>query len=125
MAVYGNLNVKSCAGDLDINLQILGLDADGCKNLTELDSKKYAKWISDSIFQGSHSLVPNFTRVCRCSWDGCNGLSTLELLQKREQFVQNHATVGGEIMLAQISYTSTPYQLIIFTTIVRLFVDFV
>lgn len=45
MAIDGPLQVKGCAGDLDITLEILGMDQDGCKNLTEAENKKYTKWI--------------------------------------------------------------------------------
>ena len=33
MAIDGPLQVKGCAGDFDITLEMLELDHDGCKNL--------------------------------------------------------------------------------------------
>ena len=94
LAIDGPLQVKSCAGDMDITLEILGLMKDGCKNLTKADNMRYAGWISNSFSNRKLTLLSGFTRVCRCSWDGCNGLSTEELLQNKDLYAQNKASVG-------------------------------
>ena len=122
MSVEGPLEVKSCAGDTDINLQILGLDADGCKNLTKIESEKYAQWISDSVFQGKQAVNAKFTRVCRCSWNGCNGLSGLELHRRQKLLARKNVPVGGGTRSRHKYYTTTPYQLFIYTFLVKRFV---
>ena len=114
LAIDGPLQVKSCAGDMDITLEILGLDQDGCKNLTKAENTKYAGWITSSIGLGKRTELSSFTRVCRCSWDGCNGLPTLELLQNKDLFVQNNASTGIRIVLRQKSFRSLYMSLILF-----------
>ena len=114
MAIDGPSQVKSCAGDVDITLEILGLNADGCKNLTKADNIKYVGWISDSFGNGKQTVLPGFTRVCRCSWNGCNGLPTLELLQNEDLFVQNNASTGIRIVLRQKSFRCLYMSLILF-----------
>ena len=116
MSVDGPLEVKSCAGETDINLQILGLNADGCKNLTKIESEMYAQWISDSIFQGKQKVNAKFSRVCRCSWNGCNGLPGLE--------IQRRVSAGGGMRSKHEYHPITPYQLLIFTFLVKRFVLF-
>ena len=73
MIIEGSYVAKSCTVDDDLTLRMLGVHEAGCKNVTEEQSKQYANWINESIGkQADSALVPNFTRVCRCSWDGCN-----------------------------------------------------
>ena len=107
MAIDGPLQVKGCAGDLDITLEILGMDQDGCKNLTEAENNEYTEWISSSFGNDKRPQLPSFTRLCRCSWDRCNGLSTLELLQNKNLFDQNNNAAGLRMTLAN----SFPYNL--------------
>ena len=114
MTLDGPSQVKSCAGDLDITLEILGLDADGCKNLTKAESMKYVGWISDSFGNGKMTVLTTFIRVCRCSWDGCNGLSTLELLQNKDLFIQNNASAGMRRTLSQKIFIENLYLSLIF-----------
>ena len=90
LAIDGPLQVKGCAGDFDITLEMLELDHDGCKNLTKAENKKYAEMISSSFSNDERTHLPSFTRLCRCSWDGCNGLPTLELLQNKNLFAQTN-----------------------------------
>ena len=119
MAIDGPLQVKGCAGDMDITLEILGLDQDGCKNLTKAENKEYSEWISSSFGNEKRTLQPSFTRLCRCSWDGCNGLSTLELLQNKNLFAQSNDATGVRMILAN----SFPYilnQSFILTTTIQL-----
>ena len=80
MTVDGPFIAKSCAGDHDISLKMLGIHADGCKNITEKENNQYAKWIMNSIGRQMKHL-PNFTGVCRCSWNGCNGIPSIELMK--------------------------------------------
>ena len=70
--ITGSFVAKSCAGDEDYGLGILGMNKDGCKRVTEDQNLKYTNWIKNSIKQ-SKTLVANFTQACRCSLDGCNG----------------------------------------------------
>ena len=70
--ITGSFVSKSCAGDEDYGLGILGMNEDGCKKVTEDQNLKYTNWIKNSIKQ-SKTLVANFTQSCRCSFDGCNG----------------------------------------------------
>ena len=112
LAIDGPSEVKSCAGDLDITLEILGLNTDGCKNLTKADNMKYVGWISDSFGNGKRTVMPEFTRVCRCSWNGCNGLPTLELLQNKDLFAENTASAGMRRTLRQKTFKGL-YMLLI------------
>ena len=114
LAIDGPSQVKSCAGDVDIALEMLGLNADGCRNLTKADNMKYVGWISDTFGNGKQTLLTGFTRVCRCSWNGCNGLPTLELLQNKDLFVQNNASAGMRRALRQQSFRSLYLSLILF-----------
>ena len=119
MAIDGPLQVKGCAGDMDITLEILGLDQDGCKNLTKAENKEYSEWISSAFGDDKRPQLPSFTRLCRCSWDGCNGLSTLELLQNKNLFAQSNDAAGSRMTLAN----SFPYilnQSFILTIIIQL-----
>ena len=119
MAIDGPLQVKGCAGDMDITLEMLGMDHDGCKNLTKAENKEYTEWISSSFGNDKRTQLPSFKRLCRCSWDGCNGLSTLELLQNKNLFAQSNDATGVRMILAN----SFPYilnQLFILTTIIQL-----
>ena len=73
--VTGSFVAKSCAGDGDHGLNILGMHQDGCKNISDIQNKNYTKWINKSIGkQPNFTLVAYFTQACRCSWDGCNGM---------------------------------------------------
>ena len=115
-AINPNIYFQCCAGETDINLQILGLNADGCKNLTKIESEMYAQWISDSIFQGKQKVNAKFSRVCRYSWNGCNGLPGLE--------IQRRVSAGGGMRSKHEYHPITPYQLLIFTFLVKRFVLF-
>ena len=114
MAIDGPSQVKSCAGDVDITLEILGLNADGCKNLTQAENMKYVEWISDSFGNDKRTVLTGFTRVCRCSWNGCNGLPTLELLQNKDLFAQNNASAGTRRTLRKKSFKDLYLLLILF-----------
>ena len=80
MTIEGSFVAKSCAGEHDISLTMLGVHADGCRNVTEEQNTRYAEWIIDAIGR-QMKLFPNFTRACRCSWNGCNGIPTLDLMK--------------------------------------------
>lgn len=72
--VTGSFVAKSCAGDADRGLNILGIQKDGCKKITMVQNKNYTKWINQSIGKmPNYTLVADFTEACRCSSDGCNG----------------------------------------------------
>jgi hypothetical protein len=72
--VTGSFIAKSCAGDNDQGLNILGIHKDRCKSITRVQNKNYTKWINQSIGKlPNYSLVADFTEACRCSYDGCNG----------------------------------------------------
>ena len=71
--ITGSFVAKSCAGDEDYGLAILGMNEDGCKNVTGDQNLKYTNWINKSLKQSKYSLVADFTQACRCSLDGCNG----------------------------------------------------
>jgi hypothetical protein len=72
--VTGSFVAKSCAGDGDHGLNILGVYKDGCKSINGVQNKNYTQWINQSIGKlPNYSLVADFTEACRCSWDGCNG----------------------------------------------------
>ena len=120
LAIDGPLQVKSCVGDQDITLQILGVDADGCKNLTKLENFKYTNWISDSFFQGKQTSASGFKRVCRCSWDGCNGLSALKLLKEKDLFVLNKAPIGMSNQSRQNLCIDDQSKILLLTTIASL-----
>ena len=73
MIIEGSYIAKSCTVEDDVILMMLGVHEAGCKNVTEEQSEQYANWVNNSIGkQAQSALVPNSTRVCRCSWDGCN-----------------------------------------------------
>ena len=118
LAIDGPLQVKSCAGDMDITLEILELNQDGCKNLTKADNMRYTGWISNSFSNRKLTLLSGFTRVCRCSWEGCNGLSTQELLQNKDLFAQNNASVGLRRTSAKISFAYYLHQLFVLIIII-------
>ena len=71
-ALYGAITSKSCAGEDDFNLQTFGLHQDGCKDVSLNQSRRYSKMLSDSLLERK-KLEFNITRICRCSWNGCNG----------------------------------------------------
>ena len=72
--VTGSFVAKSCAGDHDQGLDILGLDEDGCKNISDVQNRNYTTWINKMIGKlPNYSISADFTQACRCSWDGCNG----------------------------------------------------
>ena len=71
--ITGSFVAKSCAGDEDYGLGILGMNEDGCRKVTEDQNLKYTSWIKSSMKKSKLSLVANFTQACRCSWEGCNG----------------------------------------------------
>ena len=119
MAIDGPLQVKGCAGDMDITLEILGLDQDGCKNLTKAENKEYSEWISSSFDDDKRSQLPSFTRLCRCSWDGCNGLSTLELLQNKNLFAQSNDAAELRMTWAN-SFSYILNQSLILTIMIQL-----
>ena len=74
VSVSGSFIAKSCAGDEDHGLKILGMDQEGCKNVTRSQNEQYTKWINKSVGKlPKYSLVADFTKACRCSTDGCNG----------------------------------------------------
>ena len=73
--VSGSFVGKSCAGEEDIGLKILGLDSDGCKKVTKSQNINYTNWINKSVGRlPNDTLSADFTIACRCSWDGCNGI---------------------------------------------------
>ena len=73
--VSGSFVGKSCAGEEDIGLKILGLYSDGCKKVTKSQNINYTNWISKSVGRlPNDTLSADFTIACRCSWDGCNGI---------------------------------------------------
>ena len=119
LAIDGPLQVKSCAGDMDITLEILGLHQDGCKNLTKTENTKYAGWITSSLGLGKRTQLSSFTRVCRCSWDGCNGLPTQELLQNKDLFAQNNASVGLRRTSPKNYFANNFHQLFVLTIIIE------
>ena len=71
-ALYGAIVTKSCAGEHDFNLETFGLHHDGCKDVSLNQSKRYTKMLTDSLLERK-TLEFNITRICRCSWNGCNG----------------------------------------------------
>ena len=71
--ITGSFVAKSCAGDEDYGLSILGMNENGCKKVTEDQNLKYTNWIKNSIKQSKLTLMADFTQACRCSLDGCNG----------------------------------------------------
>ena len=110
MAIDGPLQIKGCAGDMDISLEILGLDQDGCKNLTKAENKEYLECISSSFDDDKRSQLPSFTRLCRCSWDGCNGLPTMELLQNKDLHIQSNAAAEIRMTLAKCPFSNNLNQ---------------
>ena len=75
--VTGSFTAKSCAGDRDEGLMILGLHQDGCTKITEAQNKNYTDWLSHMIGKlPNYSVHSNFSVACRCSGDGCNGLTS-------------------------------------------------
>ena len=119
LVIDGPLQVKSCAGDMDITLEILGLHQDGCKNLTKTENTKYAGWITSSLGLGKRTQLSSFTRVCRCSWDGCNGLSTLELLQNKDLSIRSNAAAGLRMTLAKSHFSNNLNQSFILIIIIQ------
>ena len=117
MANDGPLQVKGCAGDMDITLEMLGLDQDACKNLTSTENKRFKELISSAFDDDKRPHLPSFTRLCRCSWDGCNGLSTLELLQNKSIFAQNNS--GHRISLPKHSFPNYLNQSFILTIMIQ------
>ena len=73
-ALYGAITSKSCAGEHDFNLETFGLHHDGCKDVSLNQSRRYTKMLSDSLLERK-KLEFNITRICRCSWNGCNGFN--------------------------------------------------
>ena len=72
--VTGSFIAKSCSGDYDQGLDILGMHTDGCKNITGDQNQNYTKWINKMIGKlPNYSISADFTEACRCSYDGCNG----------------------------------------------------
>ena len=72
--VTGSFIAKSCSGDYDQGLDILGMHTDGCKNITSDQNQNYTKWINKMIGKlPNYSISADFTEACRCSYDGCNG----------------------------------------------------
>ena len=86
----------SCAGDQDVGLQFFGLKNDGCKDVSEDQSMRYSMMVSDLVSKGQN-LALNITRVCRCSWNGCNGMA--DLINKDNSLAQNFATNNKETVL--------------------------
>ena len=73
--VTGSFVAKSCAGDRDDGLKILGLkhNHDGCRAITKAQNKNYTKWLNLMIGKlPNYSVSADFSQACRCSWDGCN-----------------------------------------------------
>ena len=71
--VTGPFTAKSCAGDHDEGLRVLGLHEDGCTNITEAQNRNYTNWLNDMIGKlPNYSIRSKFSQACRCSWDGCN-----------------------------------------------------
>ena len=74
--VTGSFIAKSCSGDYDQGLDILGMHTDGCKNITSDQNQNYTEWINKMIGKlPNYSISADFTEACRCSYDGCNGPS--------------------------------------------------
>lgn len=63
----------SCAGDQDVGLQTFGLEKDGCKDVSEEQSTRYSMELSHLVLKSQHVDL-NVTQICRCSWNGCNGM---------------------------------------------------
>ena len=75
--ITGAFTAKSCAGDRDEGLMILGLHQDGCTKITEAQNKNYTNWLTHMIGKlPNYSVHSNFSVACRCSGDGCNGLTS-------------------------------------------------
>ena len=89
MTVDGSFVAKSCAGDHDVTLNMLGVYTDGCKNITRERSNRYSEWLMDSVGK-QMQLEPNFTQVCRCSWNACNGIPTADLMEMPQIVFRNH-----------------------------------
>ena len=78
--VTSSFSAKSCAGDQDEGLSMLGLHHDGCRNITSAQNAKYTIWLNKMIGElPNYSVQADFTQACRCSWDGCNGSSNGKL----------------------------------------------
>ena len=114
MTVDGSFVAKSCAGEHDITLEMLGINADGCKNITEEQNNRYAEWLMDSIGRETQ-LHPNFTRVCRCSWNGCNGIPSVDLM-KMPNFIfqKNTNSVSLATRIIAHSNKAMPIYLMVF-----------
>ena len=83
VSVTGTFIAKSCAGDNDPGLKLLGIEEEGCKNITKAQNINYTKWINHSI--GKHpniTIVADFEKACMCSSDGCNGPSEDNVLDQ-------------------------------------------
>ena len=93
--ITGSFVAKSCAGDEDQGLSILGMHQDGCKNITAKQNVRYTNWINRSLKQSKYSLVADFTQACRCSVDGCNG--------EQKSIIGRHPRKTNEINLNQVS----------------------
>ena len=114
MTVDGSFVAKSCAGEHDVTLSMLGVYADGCKNITNEQNHRYADWLMDSIGR-KMQLRPNFTHACRCSWNGCNGIPTLDLMKMPHFIFQKYNKQAGSSAGRSMNDTTlTTVMLIIF-----------
>ena len=74
--VTGSFIAKSCSGDHDEGLDILGMHQDGCKDISSDQNQNYTEWINRKIGKlPNYSISADFSAACRCSYDGCNGPS--------------------------------------------------
>ena len=91
MAAEGNFVSKSCVGENDIILQLLGINEDGCRNISENQNNIFIQWMNQSVGGNTH-FSPNFRRGCRCSWNGCNGPYIFKLMNMPKAYFQMHAS---------------------------------
>jgi hypothetical protein len=119
LIIEGSYVAKSCTVEDDVILMMLGVHEEGCKNVTEAQSKQYASWVNDSIGkQAQSALVPNSTRVCRCSWDGCNYSSSK--VDRELMLFGNHSEspkIPGKILLTVLLI----FHIITTTSQIRIF----
>ena len=87
----------SCAGDQDVGLQTFGLENDGCKDVSEEQSTRYSMMLSHLVLK-RQNLDLNVTQICRCSWNGCNGMMGPV---KENSMPDNFATNNKGTILAQ------------------------
>ena len=117
---------KSCAGNEDQGLTILGMIEDGCKKITNIQNAQYSDWMNRSLKkQSKYSLVADFTQACRCSSDGCNGSPEDSALDRQPRKALNAYNINqassGNKLLAVTRFRITPFSvgLIAFTGVMH------